>query len=82
MICKKTQARKNVKSHTDILNVEYHLKAILPGRAWVESSEGEAETVSVGDSIENYGQVTAIDPDQGIVSTASGKMIRYGERDN
>jgi len=60
----------------------YHIKAIIPGRAWVKSSEGLSQSITVGDSVPNYGKIKIIDPDHGMILTSSGKLIRYGENDS
>lgn len=59
----------------------YHLKAVLPGRAWLQSNHNKTITVTVGDYLSGYGTVTWINSDLGAVSTSSGKIIRYGTDD-
>lgn len=56
----------------------YYVKAIIPGRAWLTSSNGTTITVSPGDTIPSFGRVTDIDPDSGTVGTTSGKTIHFG----
>lgn len=58
----------------------YHVKAIVPERAWLESDKGETVSVRVGDVLDDYGVVQAISPKQGIVVTSS-KVIQYGNND-
>lgn len=60
----------------------YHLKAILPGRAWIVDNFGHAETVAVGDKVKDYGRVKSIDPVNGVLMTSSGKVIVYGTYDS
>lgn len=60
----------------------YHLKAIMPGRAWLQSTKGVLVTVKVGDPLKSYGVVRAINPIQGWVGTSSGKVIQYGPQDS
>ena len=61
--------------------VVYHVKAIVPGRAWLESSDGTIVTVRPGSKLKNYGTVTEIDDSQGIVKTDLGFVIKYGVGD-
>ncbi|WP_423063614.1 type IV secretion protein IcmG [Candidiatus Paracoxiella cheracis] len=60
----------------------FHLKAVVPGRAWIVSNDGLSESVSVGDTIPQYGTVKVVDADRGMVLTSSGKVIGYGENDH
>jgi intracellular multiplication protein IcmG len=59
----------------------FHLRAVVPDRAWIASGSGETRTVTVGDRIQSYGKVVAIYPQQGIVQTSSGRKIEYGPND-
>jgi intracellular multiplication protein IcmG len=61
--------------------ITYDVKAIVPGRAWIVSSTGDSYSVTVGDKIEQYGHVKAIDDNDGRVFTTSGKVIAYGPND-
>lgn len=72
----KTEAPKPVAP-----SIVYHIKAIVAGRAWIETEDGTTETVSVGDKVKQYGIVVSIDHDNGIIATSSGKVIRYGTTD-
>lgn len=60
---------------------QFHVKAIVSGRAWIVNSHGLEQTVRVGDIVPSYGEVTAIDPSRGQVTTNSGKIIRFGTND-
>jgi hypothetical protein len=61
----------------------YHVKALVPGRAWIESHHGRnARTVTIGDRLPGYGIVQTINPTQGIVTTSSGAVIEYGTNDS
>lgn len=60
----------------------FHLKAVVPGRAWIVSNNGLSESVSVGDAIAQYGIVKVIDANRGMVLTSSGKVIGYGVNDH
>lgn len=61
--------------------VTYHLRAVLPDRAWIVSNTGRTLTVTIGDTINHYGVVQSIDPEQGIIGTSSGRKIYYGSND-
>lgn len=60
---------------------QYHVKAIVPGRAWLESSDGNLITLRVGDKLEGYGTIELISPRQGLVVTSTGAQIQYGVND-
>jgi intracellular multiplication protein IcmG len=62
--------------------IVYHLKAVVPGRAWIQSNTGMLTTVKVGDSLSGYGVVKAINATQGWVGTSSGRIIQYGPYDS
>lgn len=57
--------------------VQYFLQAIIPGRAWLISSEGETLTVSRGTPLGSYGRVSFIDAASGRVLTSSGQTILF-----
>lgn len=59
----------------------FHLKAVVPGRAWIINNHGVSQSVSVGDSVPQYGIVKVVDADRGMVLMSSGKVITYGEND-
>jgi cell fate (sporulation/competence/biofilm development) regulator YlbF (YheA/YmcA/DUF963 family) len=54
----------------------YSVHAIIPGRAWLKSSNGQIITVTEGDQIGDYGKVSVIDSANGLVRTSSGIIIR------
>lgn len=62
--------------------VTYSIKAIVPGRVWLDSSKGNSMTVTVGDHLIGYGVVKKVDARLGQVFTSSGKVITYGENDH
>ena len=66
-------ARKIVKP-----KVAYHVRAIVPGRAWLQSARGDEITLRVGDRLEGYGEVLAIVPRQGVVLMSDGSVISLG----
>lgn len=55
---------------------EYAVHAIIPGRAWLKSSNGQIITVTEGDSLGDYGNVAVIDANNSIVRTSSGISFR------
>lgn len=59
----------------------YRIRAIVPGRAWLESDDGKAVTVRVGNELEGYGTVEVISPKDGMVLTSNGSYIQYGIND-
>ncbi len=59
----------------------YYLRAVIPGRAWLITPEGSTLTLGVGDKLEGYGVVDAINPDQGTVTLNSGAVIGYSPDD-
>lgn len=70
---KKTPIRKVL---TAILPV-YHLRAIIPGRAWLEDDQGQSISVAIGDRVMGYGIITQIDAGQGLIITDSGRRIGF-----
>lgn len=62
--------------------LSFHLRAVIPGRAWIEDSEGGTASVTVGSKVKNYGIVRAIEVEAGRVLTSSGKVITYNEDGN
>jgi|GEM_PF-1161567 len=59
----------------------YHVRAIVPGLAWLEASSGKIVAVRVGDELEGCGKISLISPKQGMVVTSSGAIIQYGVND-
>lgn len=68
----------NSKKQTSAINnaPSYSVHAIIPGRAWLKSSNGQIITVTEGDNIGDYGKVSVIDSANGLVRTSSGIIIR------
>jgi hypothetical protein len=59
----------------------YTVQAIIPGRAWLKSENGDIVTVAEGDMIRDLGRVTKIDPYDGIVEVNTGSKtisLSYG----
>lgn len=78
---KKTPRKKRIVKKDVPPRVIYHVKAIVPGLAWLEDSDGDTVAVRVGDKLEGYGDVRLISPKQGMVITSSGAVIQYGVND-
>lgn len=55
--------------------VSYNVQAIIPGRAWLRSDNGDTLTVAEGDMIKSLGRVTRIDPYDGVVEINTGKKV-------
>ena len=70
-----------VKKISTKLPVAYHVRAIVPGRVWLESADGDSVTLRVGDKLAGYGEVKAIVPRQGMVVMSNGSVIQYGVGD-
>lgn len=60
----------------------YYIQAVIPGRAWLISTNGSTLTVREGTPIAGYGVVKLIDPNQGRVITSSGRVIRFSQQDS
>jgi Tfp pilus assembly protein FimV len=76
------QARANTHPAKKGTQISYHLRAVVPDRAWIATSHtGQSVSVTMGDNISQYGSVTAIDAVHGIVETSSGRKIEYGPND-
>jgi len=60
----------------------YYIHAIVPRRAWLQTKNGEAITVQIGDNIPGYGVVKSIDASEGVIATSSNKMIHFNSNDN
>lgn len=58
--------------------VTYHVRAVVPGRAWLLATNGKLITVKVGDALPGYGNVERISPELGIVWTRTAE-ITYKE---
>lgn len=56
-------------------HVSYSVQAIIPGRAWLRSDNGETLTVTEGDYIRDLGRITKIDPYDGVVEVNTGTKV-------
>ncbi|MGC1854095.1 MAG: hypothetical protein WA659_01790 [Candidatus Aquirickettsiella sp.] len=59
----------------------YYVRAIIPGRVWLTLQDGSTLTLGMGDKLAGYGIITAIDPNQGIITLSSGAIIGYNPDD-
>jgi len=57
--------------------IPYNVTAIIPGRAWLRSNNGDTLTVAEGDQIKGVGRVAKIDPYDGVivVEMPGGKSV-------
>jgi hypothetical protein len=63
------------------IKLPYSVQAIIPGRAWLRGDNGDTLTVTEGDTIKDVGQVSKIDPYNGIVEIKVGSKtvtLSYG----
>ena len=65
-----------------VIPVTFYLRAIIPGRAWIQGSDSSSRSVAVGDTIRQYGVVQSIDAENGVVTTSSGKTIGFNSDDS
>ncbi len=62
-------------------SVTYYVKAMIQGRAWLMTPDGNTFTISEGDTLPGYGIVQTIEPDNGVVMTSSGRVITFKPED-
>ncbi len=60
----------------------YSIQALIPGRAWLISSNGSSMTVREGSALPGYGVVKLIDVERGRVLMSSGRVIKFGQVDS
>ena len=78
------QVKKTVKAKSNsivIPPVDFYTRAVVRNRAWVQSSDGENASITIGDSLRDYGKVVSIDPNTGAINTSSGRVINYAPGD-
>ncbi|HJN37776.1 MAG TPA: hypothetical protein QF353_03265 [Gammaproteobacteria bacterium] len=80
-LARKPVPKKEVKKVVK-LKPTYFIKAIVDGRAWVRNLQNNTLTVAVGDMIPKYGKVTGIYPEEGFITTASGRVVRFSNYAN
>lgn len=69
-------SNKKTTPSVSATSTSYTVHAIIPGRAWLKSSNGQIITVTEGDKIGDYGTVATIDATNGIVRTSSGIILK------
>lgn len=60
---------------------KFYVQAIIPGRAWLMTPQGETVTVAKGVPLKGYGKVVEIKAKEGEVITSSGKTISFSPED-
>lgn len=70
---KKDEARE---SKQPVAKGDLHLKAVLDGRAWFQTKNGESITVSPGEEVRGVGTVKSIDAERGQVVFTNGAVVR------
>lgn len=75
----KTLSQLNKRHH--VKRITYHIRAVIPDRAWLTSNKGKTTSITVGDHLKQYGFVKRIDSNNGIIYTSSGRKIVYGPND-
>ena len=82
----KKETEKKVQSNKNMVvaapPAQYFLQAIIPGRAWLISTNGDTVTVREGTRISSYGVVRFIDAKRCRVLTSSGQVIRFSQEDS
>lgn len=82
----KKLAHKPIKHHRVSKKpslIKYHIRAMVPGQAWIESENGRhSRTIKAGDKLAGYGVVDYILYKEGMVLMSNGAYIQYGENDN
>lgn len=74
---KQKNSRKNVQKAL------YYIRALIPGRAWLEKAgNGATTTVRIGDPLPGYGRVESINTIRGFVATTSGRVIKFSPQDS
>ena len=78
MTLNQTQQRQRQIAHLNQqARKQYSIQAIISGRAWLKTQQGNVITVTQGDIVPGYGEVTDIDVDNGVVRTGSGAVFGY-----
>lgn len=65
-----------------VVTTSYVIQAMIPGRAWLNASDGTTLTVRSGDQLPGFGTVMDIDPSQGMIATSSGRVLTYSSDDS
>lgn len=54
-----------------------YIRAMVDGRAWLVDDKGATATVIVGHELKDYGRVEKLLVNQGIITTSSGRIIKF-----
>jgi hypothetical protein len=83
MMMRKAEVSAN-KAMASLSNnkASYVIRAVVPGRAWLESPNGYKFSVTVGDRVLGFGVVSQINSEYGEVSFDGGDVIKYGPDDH
>ncbi len=73
---------ENSEAYMPQNKLSYVLRAIVPGRAWIENSLAGPLSVTVGDRVPGLGVVKSLDSEVGEVTLESGEVIMYGPDDH
>lgn len=73
-LAQKTKEQKPASTDSDHAGLT--LKAVLEGRAWIQTKSGDSITVAPGDDVSGHGVVKSIDPDRGEVRFSDGTVLR------
>ena len=77
----KPKEEKSAKKVKKAEKITYHVKALIPGRGWLMSSQGVTVTVVEGTHLPGYGRVESIDARHGKVTMDSGTVITFSVSD-
>ncbi len=58
------------------INKSYTIDALISGRAWLKSSNGNSIVVGVGDELSGFGKIIEIDATTNTITTNSGQIIK------
>lgn len=73
--------KAKVKPMPKIKPVTYYIRAVVPGRAWIYGTNKRSASIAVGDTVKQYGKVLAINSQEGMIVTSSGKVITFSSVD-
>ncbi len=73
--------KAKAKPMPKIKPVTYYIRAVVPGRAWIYGTNKRSASIAVGDTVKQYGKVLAINSQEGMIVTSSGKVITFSSVD-
>ncbi len=74
--------QQTVVKNQSMVAIPYVIRAIVPGRAWIERPLAGVISVMEGDYVPGVGKVVTIDQDNGEVTLDTGDVIKYGMDDH